>query len=118
MNTEIKTLKDVASLIIDWNLAPEDAVTLYLEWGNNDWHAEHAPVRSKDDFATYFVVDNWEEKPTVRLVRRNSEQAVDLLTVELPKDLEKEFKKEHEGLKGLYSPTESIKKWLQQEIYA
>lgn len=118
MDTQIKTLKDAASLVIDWNLAPEDAVTLYLEWGNNNWHAEHAPVRSKDDFATYFVIDNWEEKPTVRLVRRNSERAVDLLTVELPKDLEEEFKKEHEGLKGLYSPTENIKKWLQQEIYA
>ncbi|MDE7012609.1 MAG: hypothetical protein K2O76_05175, partial [Mailhella sp.] len=73
MALEIKTLKDAASLNIDWNLAPEDAVTLYLEWGNNNWHAEHAPVRSKDDFATYFVVDNWEKKPTLRLVRRNSE---------------------------------------------
>lgn len=118
MEKEIKTLKDVSSLLIDWNLTPEDAVTLYLEWGNNNWHAEHAPVRSKDDFATYFVVDNWEEKPTVRLVRRNSEQAVDLLTVDLPKNLEEEFKKEHEGLKGLYTPTESIKNWLKQEIYA
>ena len=46
MALEIKTLKDAASLNIDWNLAPEDAVTLYLEWGNNNWHAEHAPVRS------------------------------------------------------------------------
>ncbi len=118
MTLEIKNLKDVASLNIDWNLAPEDAVTLYLEWGNNNWHAEHAPVRSKDDFATYFVVDSWEEKPTLRLVRRNSEQAVDLFTTELPKDLEEEFKKEHEGLKGLYSPSESIKDWLKQEIYA
>lgn len=118
MTLEIKNLKDVASLNIDWNLAPEDAVTLYLEWGNNNWHAEHPPVRSKDDYATYFVVDNWEEKPTLRLVRRNSEQAIDLLVLDLPSNLEEEFKKEHEGLKGLYSPSESIKKWLKEEIYA
>ena len=26
---------------IDWNLTPEMAVTLYLEWGNNDWRSEH-----------------------------------------------------------------------------
>ena len=34
---------------IDWNLSPEMAVTLYLEWGNNDWRSEHPPVRSKSD---------------------------------------------------------------------
>ena len=25
---------------IDWNLTPEMAVTLYLEWGNNDWRSD------------------------------------------------------------------------------
>ena len=115
---EINSLKDASSLIIDWDIAPEDAVTLYLEWGNNNWHAEHPPVRSKDDYATYFVVDSWEEKPTLRLVRRNSEAAIDLLVLDLPKNLEDEFKAEFAGLKGLYSPTESIKDWLRQEIYA
>ena len=46
-------LKKFSSLPIEWDLDPADAVTLYLEWGNNDWHAEHPPVRSKDDFAYY-----------------------------------------------------------------
>lgn len=114
----LKSLKDASAFIIDWNLAPEDAVTLYLEWGNNNWHAEHPPVRSKDDYATYFVVDNWEERPTLRLVRRNSEQAVDLLVLDLPKKLEEDFKEEYAGLKGLYEPSEPIKDWLRQEIYA
>ena len=81
-------LKEFTRYVIDWDLAPEDAVTLYLEWGNNNWHAEHAPVRSKEDFATYFVVDAWPSSPVVRLVRRNSEEAVDLLTLALPPDLE------------------------------
>jgi len=114
----LKTLKDASSYVIDWNLSPEDAVVLYLEWGNNNWHAEHAPVRSKDDYATYFVVDSWEEKPTLRLVHRNSEQAIDLLVIDLPKNLEDEFKEEFAGLKGIYEPTESIKNWLREEIYA
>ncbi len=39
-------LKAFSSLPIEWNLDPADAVTLYLEWGNNDWRAEHPPVRS------------------------------------------------------------------------
>ena len=62
---------------IDWNLTPEMAVTLYLEWGNNDWRSEHPPVRSKSDVATYFVVDAWQDPLKVRLVRRNSESADD-----------------------------------------
>ena len=57
-------LKAFSSLPIEWNLDPADAVTLYLEWGNNDWRAEHPPVRSKDDFAHYFVLDNWTDHPT------------------------------------------------------
>ena len=36
----------------------------------------------------------------------------------LIQDLAEEFKKEHEGLKGLYSPSEKIKDWLKKEIYA
>lgn len=113
----LKSLKEASNYTIDWNLGPEDAVTLYLEWGNNNWHAEHPPVRSKDDYATYFVVDSWEKKPTLRLVRRNSEQAIDLLVLDLPQDLEDEFKEEFAGLKGLYEPTESIKNWLRKEMY-
>ena len=68
-------LKDFALCNIDWNLTPEHAVTMYLEWGNNDWHAEYPPVRSKEDVSHYFVVDSWQDPPVVRLVRRNSERA-------------------------------------------
>lgn len=116
--TPLKNLQEAAEFIIDWDLAPEDAVTLYLEWGNNNWHAEHPPVRSKDDYATYFVIDSWEPKPTLRLVRRNSEEAVDLLIMDLPEALEADFKQEFAGLKGLYSPTEDIKDWIKQEMYS
>ena len=111
-------LKEFARYVIDWNLAPADAVTLYLEWGNNNWHAEHAPVRSKEDFATYFVVDTWPSTPVIRLVRRNSEAATDLLTIEMPAELEKEFKEEYGSLKGVFPPTEAIKDWIKQEMYA
>ncbi|MBO4318045.1 MAG: hypothetical protein J5855_07210 [Mailhella sp.] len=110
-------LKDLHNMVIEWDLAPADAVTLYLEWGNNDWHAEHAPVRSKADFANYFVVDNWEEHPTVRLVRRNSENAEDLMTLSLPQELEEQFLAEYGGLKGVHEPTPAIKQWLKEQIY-
>ena len=102
-------LKAFSSLPIEWNLDPADAVTLYLEWGNNDWRAEHPPVRSKDDFAHYFVLDNWTDHPTLRLVMRNSEATEDLWVYPL---------QEFGTLKGVFMPSPPMKKWLQDKLYA
>ncbi len=109
-------LQDFHNMVIDWDMSPEDAVILYLEWGNNDWRNKHQPVRSKNDFSTYFVVDNWGPRPSLRLVRRNSEEAVDLLTMHLPEHLEKSFRAEFGGLKGVFEPTDEIKNWLRQQL--
>ena len=112
----MSALKQLDNYDIDWNLTPEHAVTMYLEWGNNDWHAEYPPVRSKDDYATYFVVDTWQETPVIRLVRRNSEAAVDLLEMPLPEALRDEFSQEYGSLKGIFAPTDGIKQWLRDEM--
>lgn len=109
-------LKDFANLDIEWNLSPSHAVTMYLEWGNNDWHAEHPPVRSKSDFANYFVVDTWGQEPIIRLVRRNSENVVDLISVPIPETLKDGFIKEYETLKGIFEPTTEIKDWIKSEM--
>ncbi len=109
-------LAQYGNLDIDWNLSPEHAVTMYLEWGNNDWHAEYPPVRSKADYSTYFVVDTWGEQPVVRLVRRNSEAAEELVTVPLPARLANHFHDEHGDLKGIMEPTPEIKAWLKKEL--
>ncbi len=101
---------------IDWNLTPEHAVTMYLEWGNNDWNSEYPPVRSKDDYSTYFVVDTWDKDPVIRLVRRNSEAAEDIFTMPLPEHLHEEFFEEHGNLKGIFAPTGGIKRWLQAQM--
>ncbi len=101
---------------IDWNLTPEHAVTMYLEWGNNDWHSEYPPVRSKEDYSTYFVVDTWGKEPIVRLVRRNSEAAVDVATVPLPQELREDFALEYGNLRGIFAPTPHIKQWLQSQM--
>ena len=49
----MNSLQDYALYDISWNLSPEHAVTMYLEWGNNDWHSEYPPVRSKEDVSHY-----------------------------------------------------------------
>ncbi len=109
-------LKDFALYNIDWNLTPEHAVTMYLEWGNNDWHSEYPPVRSKDDVAHYFVVDSWDAPPVIRLVRRNSEKAEDLIEIPLPQELLEEFHLHHGTWRGISAPTPAIKKWLMEQL--
>lgn len=110
------SLKDFSSLDISWNLTPEHAVTMYLEWGNNDWHSEYPPVRSKSDESIYFVVDTWGEKPVIRLVRRNSESATDLCSFPMPDALVADFEKENHGLKGISAPTGNVKSWLKTQM--
>lgn len=101
---------------IDWNMTPELAVTLYLEWGNNDWRSSHPPIRSRDEVTMYFVVDSWGKKPVVRLVRRCTDSAEDLATVPLPDDLADEFRHEYGGLKGVFEPQPSVKAWLHRLV--
>ena len=112
----MNTLKNYRHLDIDWDLSPEDAVTLYLEWGNNDWHAPFHPVRSKEDYAVYFVVDTWRTPPKVRLLRRNSEKLEELAEEDLPEKLAAEFAAEYGALRGVFAPTPSIKAWLKAEL--
>lgn len=99
-------------LDIDWNLAPEDAVTMYLEWGNNDWRGEHAPVRSKSDESVYFVVDAWEKTPMIRLIRRNSERAEELAALPVPEHLLPGWRAEYGALKGVFAPTPALRDWI------
>ena len=112
----MNTFKNYRHLDIDWDLSPEDAVTLYLEWGNNDWHAPFPPVRSKEDYATYFVVDAWHAPPKVRLLRRNSEKLEELAEADLPEQLAAEFATEYGALRGVFAPTSSIKAWLKAAL--
>lgn len=109
-------LKDFALYDIDWDMTPEQAVTMYLEWGNNDWKTQYPPVRSKEDFSTYFVVDSWSDPPVIRLVRRNSENATDLFSMPMPKHLVQEWKDLNGAIKGISAPTPEVKKWLKKQL--
>lgn len=112
----MKSLRQFANLDIDWELAPEDAVTMYLEWGNNDWHSPRAPVRSKTDESVYFVVDTWEEVPVIRLIRRNSEDSLELAALPLPGLLLPAWREEHGRAKGVFAPGEAVTAWLKEQL--
>ncbi|MDD4952122.1 MAG: hypothetical protein PHV85_06200 [Desulfovibrionaceae bacterium] len=111
------SLRDFGNLDIDWSMTPEDAVTTYLEWGNNPWQGgRRQPVRSKTDQSVYFVVYNWDDAPRAILIRRNSDEARELFSLELPPELAKGFREEVGGLKGVYAPTPEVRRWLQREL--
>jgi hypothetical protein len=110
----LEELKKDADLIdeINWDLGPEEAVKLYLEWGNTDWGSGKYVIRSKDDYSTYFVVNCWRKPYFIYLIRRNSEEAVELAQFELPQRYEKDVCE----LKGVYALEEDVKSWLKKEL--
>lgn len=101
---------------INWEMTPEEAVTLYLEWGNNWTHGKNF-VRSKNDVSHYFLVNTWDDPPHVYLVRRNSDRAEDLARINLPADLGERFLEQWGHKKGVYAINEEIRAWLEEELH-
>ncbi len=117
--TILEDLKKDRKLIneIDWEMTPEEAIRLYLEWGNN-WAGGNYVIKSKNDVTYYFVVNTWKEKPRVFLIKRNSEIAEELAEFELPDRLRKIFLDSVGNLKGVYPVKGEVKDWLQEELKA
>jgi hypothetical protein len=101
--------------VIDWDMTPEEAVRLYLEWGNN-WVRGNYVIRSKDDVSHYFVVNTWKKDPIIFLIRRNSEEADELAEITMPKEIEEKYISENGRLKGVFAVDGDVKKWLQREL--
>jgi len=110
---EIRKDKDILNLI-DWGMTPEEAVTLYLGWGNNWSHGNM--VKSKSDMSHYFVINTWERPIMVYLIRRNSEEALELAAFPLPPDLEERFLDSIGNNKGVYALSNEVKIWLKEEL--
>ncbi len=100
---------------IDWDMTPEEAVRLYLEWGNN-WAGGNYVIRSKDDITHYFVVNTWDENPVIFLIRRNSEEAVELAKIDMPDDIKDRFLEENGNLKGVFAIEGNVKDWLYKQL--
>ena len=101
--------------MIDWEMTPEEAVTLYLEWGNNWSHGKF--VKSKQDVSYYFVVDTWDDPPVVYLIRRNSDEAVELAAITLPRSMRERFMESVGDNRGVYPINGEIRSWLEKELY-
>jgi len=115
---ELQDIRDNLDLVnhIDWEMTPEEAVTRYLEWGNNWTHGKHL-VRSKNDVSYYFVVNTWDDTPRIYLIRRNSDEAKELAAIPIPEKLKHKFLDSVGHNKGVYALTPELRAWLEKEIY-
>ena len=115
---ELSELKDRQDIIgsIDWDMTPEEAVTRYLEWGNNWSHGRNL-VRSKSDVVHYFVVNTWDDPPKIYLIERNSDAAVELAVVDMPEAMAKRFLDRAPTRKGVYAVDREVREWLEEKLF-
>jgi len=115
----LEELKKECGLLdaIDWDMSPEEAVRLYLEWGNN-WSRGYRMVRSKADQTNYFVLNTWEDQPVIYLVNRNSDGAVELAKVDPPQQIIEKIKASYGSQKGVYAVDDDVRAWLREALGA
>ena len=115
----LEELKENRGLLdaIDWDMSPEEAVRLYLEWGNN-WSRGYHMVRSKSDQTNYFVLNTWEDQPVIYLVNRNSDGAVELAKVDPPRHIIEKIEESYGNQKGVYSVDDEVRTWLREALEA
>jgi hypothetical protein len=111
---EIKKDQELVDAI-DWDMTPEEAVRLYLEWGNN-WASGNYVIRSKNDESIYFTVSTWKEPPEIYLIRRNSEEAREIARIPMPESIRRQFLRENGANKGVYAIEGAVKEWLYGEL--
>ena len=112
---ELRKNRDIINSI-DWEMTPEEAVTLYLEWGNNWSHGKNL-IRSKNDISYYFIVNTWDEPAKIYFIRRNSEEAAELAVIEIPNEIRERFLKSVGHNKGVFALNDEMKAWLEKNLH-
>jgi len=97
---QLKKNRDLIDAI-DWDMTHEEAVRLYLEWGNN-WARGSYVIRSKNDESHYFVVNTWGDN--------------ELAEIDMAGEVRDDFLNQIGHQKGVYSITGGVKKWLKKEL--
>ncbi len=111
---ELKLRPDLVDSI-DWDMTPEEAVRLYLEWGNN-WASGNYVIRSENDISYYFVINNWGENPVIYFIKRNEKEAKEIAKIEMPEHLTRYFFEINGPSKGVFKLDNRVKKWLKNHL--
>lgn len=99
---------------IDWHMTPEEAIVLYLEWGNNWSHGKM--IKSKNDVSYYFIINSWEDPPKILFIRRDSGGSKELAEFRMPDDIKINFLSYISNNKGVWGLTDEVREWLQNEL--
>jgi hypothetical protein len=100
---------------VDWEMTPEEAIALHLEWGPLRSQAYYNS-RDNDNETVYFVINTWKERPILTLVRRVGFDSEELGDFRLPQKLENEFMEEIGKYKGVYAVEGKVRAWLKKEL--
>ncbi len=113
----LQDLKNDFNLInsINWDILPEEAVGLHLEWGAG-WAAHNYRVSGSKDTTYHFVINTWEETPVIYLYKRKSFDTEEIAIIQIPNNLSKPFLESIGYNKGNYSIEGGIKRWLKNEL--
>ncbi len=111
---DIKNDREIVNSV-DWEMTPEEAIALHLEWGPLRDQAYYNS-RDSENETVYFVIDTWRNPPVVRLVRRKGFDSEELGSFHLPEELEAEFKSGIGRYKGVYAVDGNIKEWLKNRL--
>jgi hypothetical protein len=111
---EIKKNWDLVNSV-DWEMTPEEAIALHLEWGPLRSQAYYNS-RDNDNETVYFVINTWKRPPILTLVRRRGFDSEELGNFKLPKNLEAEFLQGIGKYKGVYAVEGNVRDWLKKEL--
>lgn len=108
MITDFKNIPLEIDNEIDWNIAPEEAIAMFLEWGQLRGQKYYV---NSNDYSIFFVVNTWHEP--VIFLRKVSTESIDILgTFKFPS-------KFIEGIyrhKGTYKVSEELQDWIKKEM--
>ena len=111
---EIKENFDLMSSL-DWEMTPEEAIALHLEWGPLRSQAYYNS-RDSNNETVYFVINTWKRPPILTLVRRIGFDSEELGDFRLPQKLEDEFLQGIGQYKGVYAVEGKVRDWLKKEL--
>lgn len=82
---ELKSNRELVN-DIDWDMTPEKAIEMYLEWGTG-WSRGNDFVSYREQKSVYFVLFDWEIPPQVTLIQRSMAGAEEIAKIPVPGDL-------------------------------
>jgi len=111
----LKDIKNDLNIVnsVDWEMTPEEAIALHLEWGQLRGQAYY---RDHNSETVYFSINTWKNPPIVSLVRRKGFDSEELANFRLPERLEQKFMASNGIHKGIFAVEGEIRSWLKKEL--